>query len=112
MSSIDKKAQHERLVFLGFTKAARMQIDEDSVEVRNPPEPDIRCSCEGHSTYFELGRLLDQGLQRLRLKAMRIVPQQVACDHNSVGLPERDVLRAKLSKLFDQRSSFGIAVVL
>jgi hypothetical protein len=100
MSSVDRKAQHERSVFLDFAKASRMQIDEDLVEVRNPPEPDIRCSCEGHSTYFELGRLLDQGLQRLRLKARRIAPQQVSCDYNSVGLPERDVLRAKLSKSY------------
>lgn len=109
MSAIDTKAQHERSVFLDFVKAASIRVDEASVEVRNPPEPDIRCICEGQSTYFELSRLLDQGMQRLRLRAMGIAPQQVACDYNSVGLPERDVLRCKLSKTY---STSGVPLEL
>jgi hypothetical protein len=100
MRSLNTKASHERSVFLDFAVAASIQVDEASVEIRNPPEPDIRCICDGQPAYFELGRLLDQGMQRLRLKAMRSAPRQVAVDPNSVGLPERDVLRSKLSKSY------------
>ena len=97
---MDAKAKHERSVFLDFAKAAKLSVDEASVEMRSPPEPDIWCICEGKGAYFELGRLLDQGMQRLRLKAMREAPRQVTVDPKDVGLPERDVLRTKLNKRY------------
>jgi hypothetical protein len=103
MNAMGTKAQHERSLFLEFARAARLQVEEPSVEVRQPPEPDIRCICEGQPVYFELARLLDQGMQRLRLKAMRNAPQPVTCDPKDVGLPERDVLRPKLSKTYSTR---------
>ena len=56
------------------------RVDETSVEVRNTPEPDIWCIYEGRPAYFELGRLLDKGMQRLRIKAMRDAPRPVECD--------------------------------
>ena len=95
------KRQHERAVFFDFAKAANIHVDEASVELRDPPEPDIRCICDGERVYFELGRLLDPGMQRLRLKAMRNAPKPVAVDPNGVGLPERDVLRNKVSKTYE-----------
>ena len=106
---MDTKAQHERSVFLDFARAANLCVDEASVEARNPPEPDIWCICEGQPAYFELGRLLDQGMQRLRLKAMRDSPRPVTADPKDVGLPERDVLRAKLTKRY---STDGVPVDL
>ncbi|MBI5317011.1 MAG: hypothetical protein HZB34_13685 [Nitrospirae bacterium] len=95
------KSEHERAVFLEFVRTASLPIDLASVESRPQGEPDIRCLLNDEPLYFELGRLLDQGMQRLKLKAMRIAPQQVSmCDYD-VKLPEREMLRTKLAKHYE-----------
>ncbi len=94
------KSDHERRVFLQFVKAANIHVEEDSVESRPEPEPDIRCIWAGESVYFELARLLDREAPKLRVRALKIAPQQVAVDPKRFGLPERDMLRTKLSKSY------------
>jgi hypothetical protein len=100
MGSDLRKQQHELEVFRAFAIAANLDVASDSIELRMPPEPDIWCCCNGEIVYFELGRLLDQGMQRLRLRAMREAPQPVALDYKEIGLPERDMLRTKLTAAY------------
>jgi len=38
---------------------------------------DILCAVGGHEVYFELGRLLDEGMQRLRLQMLKQAPVPV-----------------------------------
>ena len=95
---MNAKSAHEQTVFIEFARIAGLAIDPSTVESRPQGEPDIRCMLDGQSVYFELGRLLDQGMQRLKLKAMRAAPQQVACNYDEVKLPEREMLRTKLEK--------------
>lgn len=95
------KSQHEREVFLEFARAATLPIEPASVESRPPREPDIRCLLDNEPVYFELGRLLDKGLQRLKLKAMRVAPQQVSMWDYDVKLPEREMLRDKLATHYE-----------
>ena len=109
MLSQSSKAKHERDVFLAFASAASLAVDPLSVQSREPPEPDIWCLLGGNPVFFELGRLLDQGLQRLRIKAMRSAPSQVAINPSEVGLPERDVLAAKLKSNY---STAGVPLEL
>jgi hypothetical protein len=102
MSTRDElKAAHERQVFAEFCRSADLRVDPSSIESRPQGEPDIRCVLDGAPTYFELGRLLDEGMQKLRLKAMRGAPKQVAADYANVKLPEREMLKAKLGKTYE-----------
>jgi hypothetical protein len=103
------KSEHERTVFEEFARSALLPIDLASVESRPQGEPDILCLLNGEPVYFELGRLLDQGMQRLKLKAMRIAPQQVSMSDYDVKLPEREMLRTKLTKNY---KTFGNPIEL
>lgn len=94
------KADHEIEVFFEFARVSGIEIEEGSVETRNPPEPDIHCRVAGVTCYFELGRLLDREIPKLVLEMCRKHPDPVPVDVTKFGLPERDVLRAKLSKTY------------
>ncbi len=48
--------------------------------------------------YFELGRLLDKGMQRLKLRLLR--GETVSNRDEDVRLPEREMLRTKLGKAY------------
>jgi hypothetical protein len=100
MSPVNAKPAHERTVFLEFARTALLRIEETSVESRPQGEPDIKCLLGGEVTYFELGRLLDEGMQRLRLDAMRVAPQPVSFYDYDVKVPEREMLRKKLGKQY------------
>ena len=97
---MNTKSKHERLVFLEFAEATKLSFDANTVEVCCPPEPDIRCLCAGQPNYFELGRILDKHMQKSRIKAIKNAPQMVWADTKRIGLAERDVLRAKLTKKY------------
>jgi hypothetical protein len=99
--TVTSKSEHERAVFVEFARTAVLPVDPTSVESRPQGEPDIRCLLDGEQVYFELGRLLDEGMQRLKLKAMRIAPQQVSMWDYDVKLPEREMLRTKLAKHYE-----------
>jgi hypothetical protein len=94
----DQKEAHEREVFLEFAGAAGLAVDHGTVENCKPPQPDIRCKLEGQAVYFEFGRLLDQGMQRLRLRALS--GGIVSTGDEDVRLPEREMLRTKLQKAY------------
>jgi len=99
--STDSKKKHERAVFLEFAQAAQLGVDSESIVSPDEPKPDVLCRLDGEPVYFELGRLLDQTLPRLRLEMMRVAPQQVQMDVMNARLPERVMLEQKLGKNYD-----------
>jgi len=46
------KAMRERLIFHRFIKGASIPIDINSIESRDPPEPDIYCTSLSDGPYF------------------------------------------------------------
>jgi hypothetical protein len=104
---MDPKAVHERRVFLEFARAAGFTMDHGTVDSREPPEPDIRCRLGGQTVYFELGRLLDHGMQRLRLRLLR--GSSVSVGDEDVRLPEREMLRQKRGKTYVLTSALDSA---
>jgi hypothetical protein len=60
------KASHEVRVFLEFVERSELPIDPQTIESRNPPEPDIRCidSSTGLPRAFELVQLTDPRLAK------------------------------------------------
>jgi len=95
MSGKADQAAHERAVVLELIKMAKLDIDPRTGESRKPPEPDVHAvSVAEVPLYIELGRLLDQGIQKLRLEGFRRAwsgdPTPVSMDYRQVGLPERD----------------------
>lgn len=63
------QSDEEMVVFLEFARAAKLEVDLNSVENRRPPEPDIACRVDGRGIVgFELTELIDQDfMARLRL---------------------------------------------
>lgn len=95
---MDKKAEHEKEVLIELISAAKLQIDLSSIETRNPPEPDIHCIDAKGAIYFELSRLLDEEMQRMRLHMMQRAPEPVSFSDYNVKLPERETLKRKIEK--------------
>jgi hypothetical protein len=97
---MNKKAEHEKEVLIELISAAKLQIDLSSIENRNPPEPDIHCINAQGAIYFELCRLLDQGMQRMILDMMHSAPEPVSPSNYNVKLPERELLKRKIEKKY------------
>lgn len=59
------QAESERALFKLFAETAELSIAPDSIESRNPPEPDIRCTlAETGPQYFELVEIIDSDLAK------------------------------------------------
>jgi hypothetical protein len=99
MLSEDAQAAHERTVFTEFAHVAALQIDFSTIVSRPKGEPDIRCTLNGVSVGFELGRILDEGMQNVRNRRRR--GEMVSTSSSKkVKVPEREMLKKKLSKRF------------
>ena len=57
---MDRHAAREIEIFRRFAGAAGLEVDEDSIEKRDPPEPDILCQRDGQELAFELVEIIDQ----------------------------------------------------
>ena len=59
------KATGERLIFEEFVHRALLDISPDTIESRDPPEPDIHCATRaGEPLAFELGEICAAELAR------------------------------------------------
>ena len=105
------KIVHELVVFREFLAAAGLDVDDSSIEPKEPPAPDVFCHLAGEPHFFELGRLLDRESPRLRLEALRQYPDLVSVDPTKFGLPEQDILRQKLGKSYDT-AGYPVELVL
>ena len=99
------KSKHESAVLKEFLNALdKNKYSSCSIKSRKPPEPDLLISFSGNEEYFELARILDKSLIPLRLLALKIAPKLVKVDVTKFGLPERDIVKAKLCKNYETNS--------
>lgn len=70
------------------------------LESRKPHEPDVLVKLPEKEEYYELARILDYKLIKLRLKALEVAPKQVRVNASKFGLPERDIVKSKLKKSY------------
>ena len=95
------KSEHEIEVIKEFVKASGRNIDVHTIESRNPPEPDIYCIAESGPVYFELARLLDKEMQKMKNHAYKMAPVQFSCSNYNVRLPELEILNRKIQNKYE-----------
>ena len=71
LSGDQKKEVKELRTFIGFCRAAGLDVDPRTIENRKPPEPDIYCELSGHGQFYELGELTDERIPRNAAEAQR-----------------------------------------
>jgi len=101
-----EKQEHERRVFAEFAASASLPVDEASIRSGERGKPDIFCKLAGMLTYFELARVSDSKMNKLRIRTLlaavrRGAPVMQKVDASEFGLPERDVLREKLKNNYE-----------
>ena len=63
---IDKQSKYELRIFKRFASLCNLPIVGDSIEKRDPPEPDIKCDVKGIGEItFELTELIDRGFANM-----------------------------------------------
>ena len=73
MADRDRHGLREQKIFLDFAKACRLVIQLDSIEKREPPEPDILCQMDQEEAVaFEMVELIDQGLAQQTYESIRL----------------------------------------
>ena len=95
------QSEHEIRVFLEFAQVKKMAITLKDAEQCEPHEPDLWYKVTEGIVYYELGRILDPEMQRLRLHAMRGAPKPVSLADCGVKLPEREMLNRKITHLYE-----------
>jgi hypothetical protein len=96
-----KKAAHEIEVLQEFLKVLdKTKYNSAIIESKKPPEPDLLVNYSNTEEYFELARLLDKNIMKLRILAFKIAPNFVKVNPSKIGLPERDILKSKLDKSY------------
>ncbi|MCJ7450071.1 MAG: hypothetical protein MUO72_20550 [Bacteroidales bacterium] len=96
-----RKAEHEKEVLREFLECLYgAELKPLSIVSKKPPEPDLLVKFPKKEEYYEIARILDKYLMKLRFKAMRIAPKLVKVNTSKVGLAERDVLKSKLKKQY------------
>jgi hypothetical protein len=58
------KERRELEIFLAFARVCPLNIDLNSASNEKEALPDISCAINGKTHYFELGRVLDEGLAK------------------------------------------------
>jgi len=58
LRAAERKRAVEMSVFLSFALSGGLEIDEGSVESRDPEYPDIECMVSSQKYFFELGRII------------------------------------------------------
>lgn len=96
MSDTDSLGRPEVEIFRRFVTVCPLEIEADSIEKRQPPEPDLRCKTrQGEALAFELVEIIDQDVARRIADQWTLGPKlRAAYD----ALPERDAaeIRARL----------------
>lgn len=95
------KEEHELAVFLDFARVAGLSVDRESQTSGGTNKPDIRCTIDGATHYFELARLLDQRAAKMELARRRGKVIRGEDWNHRIRVPERVVLQAKLAKSYD-----------
>ncbi len=84
---IDKQSKFELRIFKSFATVCDLPIITESIEKRDPPEPDIKCNVKGVGTIaFELTELIDRGFANMVGKQ---IETKTELDKHYNGLGER-----------------------
>jgi hypothetical protein len=110
--------------FLGFVRAAGLNVDPGSPLNAKPPQPDIACTVDGAQYFFELGEITDEGLAKdvntslltgvdseggffsEEIPLIRIIRKKLASRYQTNGVPLDLVLH------YDKQSAFAPATYL
>jgi hypothetical protein len=71
LNNDQKKEVKELRTFIGFYRAADLDVDPRTIENKKPPEPDIYCELSGRGQFYELGELTDPCIPRNAAEAQR-----------------------------------------
>jgi hypothetical protein len=71
LSNDQKKEVKELRTFIGFCRAADLDVDPRTIQNRKPPEPDIYSELSGRGQFYELGELTDECIPRNAAEAQR-----------------------------------------
>jgi hypothetical protein len=96
MSDTDSLGRPEVAIFKRFASVCPLEIVPESIEKRQPPEPDIRCKTrQGEALAFELVEIIDQDLAR-KIANQWTLGRELRAAYEA--LPERDAaeIRARL----------------
>src|SRR5664280_1879534 len=94
----EDKAERERKIFARYALAARSDIDPATIESREPPEPDIRCSTtDGTPLAFELVELCPEEVAKM---VAGDVKRGGGVSFVWPGDPTRRILKEKLAKMY------------
>ncbi|MBE0674898.1 MAG: hypothetical protein IH591_09580, partial [Bacteroidales bacterium] len=102
---MEEKAEHEIEVLSEFLEC--LCGDESkpfSIKSKKPPEPDLLVKFPQKEVYYEIARILDKNIMKLRLEALRIAPKCVKVDTSKIGFAERDIVVSKLEKKYETYS--------
>lgn len=70
---MNNQANHELSIFSSFVMATKLAVTPNSIQKRQPPEPDILCSIEGRGDVaFELVEIVDESMARRDSDALRL----------------------------------------
>ena len=73
MANRDRHGLREKTIFLDFAKTCGLAIQLDSIEKREPPEPDILCQIDWEGAVaFEMVELIYQGLAQQTYGSIRL----------------------------------------
>jgi hypothetical protein len=93
VSDTDSLGRPEVDIFKRFVTVCPLKILPESIEKRQPPEPDIRCTSRaGDVLAFELVEIIDQDLARKVSDQLRLV-QELGAAYEV--LPERDAAEVR-----------------
>jgi len=93
-----KKEINELEVFRAFAKVAPVSIDATSERNAAPPEPDVCCTIDGITYYFELGEITDQPVARSTAIALK-TDEPTGCAF-SQDVPFASILSNKATKKY------------
>jgi len=96
------KPEHERKVTTEFLSCLYSGNPVKYELISNKePEPDILVKLPEKEEYYELTRILDKNWFNLRIEALMSRLKLVKVDASKFGLPERDIVVAKLEKTYN-----------
>ncbi len=93
-----EKARRERDIFVEFAKAAKLDLEPDSVKSERPRKPDISCRVTGRRCYFELAEIADE--EAARDHSIHLNDDEIYGGRLSHVQPLKHVVSAKASKQY------------
>ena len=96
----EQKSKREFRVFQEFTERSGLAIDPDSIEKRNPPEPDMLCRVSGEGyVAFELKELCDEEIAKTISDLIKTKNEEPV--YLRTGTPRHNFMRRTRKKKYE-----------